>query len=161
MENRLFEQPDYIALEPLVKALGLTLVEVTKDRYGASVRYRITITNSENKATIKDCENVHRMLQTRLTLIEGDRDLDMEVSTPGITRSLKDAGEFTIFTNNMCRVYSDRSEWVRGMISECDDTSVTLTNAQGEDTKEKFASYTIQYSQIHKAKLAYGWEDIS
>ncbi len=162
MERRLFQQPDYLALEPLVKALGLVLVEVTKDRYGSSVRYRVIITNTENKANIKDCENVHRMLQTRLSLLEEDRDLDLEVSTPGITHSFKDAGEFSLFVHSICRIYvNERSEWIRGIITSSDETSLTLTQAVGEDSKEKFETYTIQYSLIQKAKLAYGWEDIS
>ncbi len=164
MERRLFEQSDYLTLRPFVEAMGLILVEVSRDSYGSSLRYRVTITTHDNKATIKDCEQVHRMLQTRLTLIEEDRDLDLEVSTPGITRTLKDAGEFVLFTGSVCRVYdSDRSEWVRGIIAPEDaaQQSLTLLQAVTEDTREKLASYTIPYSRIPKAKLAYGWEDIT
>ena len=40
MERRLFEQSDYLALTPFVEALGLILVEVSKDTYGSSLRYR-------------------------------------------------------------------------------------------------------------------------
>ncbi len=162
MERKLFTQREYLNLEPLISAMGLILVEAVKDFYGSTDKYRITITNKENKITLNDCEKVHRMLQTRLSLLDDTRDLDIEVSTPGITRTIKDAGEFSLFHECICRVFDgDLSQWVRGVITDSDETILTLAQAVNEETKEHIGTFTIPYSRIQKAKLAYGWEDIS
>jgi ribosome maturation factor RimP len=95
-------------------------------------------------------------------LVENERDIDMEVSTPGIQRNMRDVYEFEVFVGRRCRILDSNKElWYEGVIESVDEQSVTLGLAQIEDSKEIIGTHKIPYSQIQKAKLTYAWEDIS
>ncbi|MDC7246326.1 MAG: ribosome assembly cofactor RimP [Sphaerochaetaceae bacterium] len=162
MRDRLRNDSSFKAIAPILKPIGLTLVDVRRDELSSSVRYTITITNEDHTAGIDECSKAHRLLQTRLTLLENDRDIDMEVSTPGIQRNIRDVYEFEVFTSRRCRIYeSDENGWIVGIIESADEHQVTLAQAEREDNKEKIGTHQIPYSRIQKAKLTYAWEDIS
>jgi len=92
----------------------------------------------------------------------GERDLQLEVSTPGLQRTLKDVYEFGLFTGKRVRVYDTSKEaWVSGIIAQADQTSVQLSQVFIEDAKEMIETMSVAYADIQKAKLDYRWEDDS
>ena len=101
-----------------------------------------------------------RILYPRYSVIFQDRDLSLEVSSPGLTRNFKDFYEFVLFNEKLVRVYSTKySCWVEGYISTCTNESVTLKSALIVDTNETKEELTLSFGEIQKAKLAYRWEE--
>jgi ribosome maturation factor RimP len=102
--------------------------------------------------TIDDVADVHRAVQPVIESMTEGRDLDLEVSTPGIERTLKSTREFSVFEGRGVRVLIDSTQqWVAGIIRSADDTSVTVEGDRGTET--------IPYSGIVKAKLDYTQEE--
>jgi ribosome maturation factor RimP len=97
-----------------------------------------------------------------MELTLGDRDLQLEVTTPGLQRTIKDFYEFSLFTGRRVRVYdTSKPAWVSGIIKACDDHALTLDEVYIEDGKEMIATMVVELASIQKAKLDYRWEDNS
>ena len=93
------------------------------------------------------------------SVIYADRDIQLEVSSPGLQRNFKDYMEFSVFTGKSVRVYSvPESSYITGKIESADSSSVTLSEYLVEDMNEKGDRITIPFSDIAKAKLEYRWE---
>jgi ribosome maturation factor RimP len=75
-----------------------------------------------------------------------DRDVAVQIASPGIDRVLKENSEFCIFIGSKVRVLLHGADnWVAGLISSSDDTSVALETDSGMQT--------IMFAEIQKAKL--------
>lgn len=147
---------------PLLEALGTTIVDIRKIERGLTVAVEITIMAKDREVGVDDCSKVYKLVYPRLEMQLGERDLQLEVSTPGLQRSLKDVYEFTLFTGKRVRVYdTGHAQWISGIIAGSDDHSVTLTAVQVGDSHDTIESMTLDFSKIQKAKLDYRWEDKS
>lgn len=160
LESALQENPLYIEYEPLLAELGLTIVEIARANRREGVNVVIIILARAGETTVDQCADVYRLVFPRMQLALGDRDLSLEVSTPGLERSFKDRHEFTLFAGRRVRLYdSGRSAWVSGIIEEVQEGSVVLTEVFVEGNSEKMERMNIVFSAIQKAKLDYRWED--
>ncbi len=147
---------------PLLEALGITLVDISKVDRGFSVGVRITIMTKDREVDVADCSKVYRLVYPRMEMQLGERDLELEVSTPGLQRTIKDVYEFTLFAGKRVRVYdSQHKDWVSGLIVGSDESSLSLSTAFIGDSKEMIESTVVPFSRIQKAKLDYRWEDNS
>jgi ribosome maturation factor RimP len=161
LQNSITEDALFKEISTVLNPIGLQVVDARKDKHRETTHVVVIITTEDHRAGIDECAKAHKILFPRLSLMQGDRHLDLEVSTPGVQRSFRDIHEFTLFTGKRCRVYDSRIRaWVEGIISESQDGQVILRNATVEDTSDLHEEYHIPYSQIHKAKLAYAWEDM-
>jgi ribosome maturation factor RimP len=98
---------------------------------------------------LEDCSRVHRAILPRLELAFPDTELSVEVSSPGIDRTIKDASEFVYYKGRWIKCYrTDISEWSRGVLVDADEKRLVLS-ADGKVGE-------IPYSIIAKAKL--DWE---
>ncbi|MDX9915138.1 MAG: ribosome assembly cofactor RimP, partial [Sphaerochaeta sp.] len=114
----------------------------------------------DGETTVDHCADVYRLVFPRLQLAHGDRDLSLEVSTPGLERSFKDIHEFALFHGKRVRLYDNgRRTWVSGIIEGMGEGSVTLGEVFVEGQSERFEQMNITYTAIQKAKLDYRWED--
>lgn len=148
-------------LSNVLNPIGLRLVDVRRDEHRDATHVVVTITNGDHTAGIDDCAKAHRIIFPRLSLIDETRDIDLEVSTPGVQRTFRDLHEFSLFTGKRCRVYDGgRGVWVEGIIEPFDGSDVVLSKARIEDTKDIMETYHIPHNQVQKAKLAYAWEDM-
>lgn len=80
---------------PFVEARGLDLIDVEYQKEGDNWYLRVFIENPDSKLSLKDCEDISRMLSPELDeedLI--DRSYILEVSSPGLERPLKTAKDF-------------------------------------------------------------------
>ncbi len=138
-------QPYFDECAKVASAMGFSLIElnIMRQRGGAQVAAVIA---GQGDVGIEDCAAVHQVLQARLEALLGARDLQMQVSSPGITRTLKHAGEFGCFEGRAARVWHIPSaDWVEGRIVSSTDEAVIL---DGKDGQKEFP-----YSEISKAKL--------
>lgn len=148
--------------EPLLNAMGLGLVDVHRTDRGKNVGITMTIIKLEGEVGVDDCASVHRLVYPRLELQLQDRDLQLEVSTPGLQRTFKDVYEFSLFSGKRVRLYdSQRQAWLSGIIKASDESSVTLVQVSIEDSKDMIETISVAYADIQKAKLDYRWEDDS
>lgn len=155
MENTLKTDTFYQEMSSLISPLGLSVIETRVHRLqnGASIAVYVTKQDDVNS---DDLENVYNLVYLKLK--SRFNNLTLEISTPGLTRNIKDAGEFAFFIEKSVRIYSlQQNAWLRGIISNADDKSVTLNDCIIEDAPENsensFETKTILFSDIKKARL--------
>ncbi len=146
-------------IDELVTALSLKTVEAVDSVHQGTHHMRVVVYKSDGEVNTDDLAAVYNIVYPRYSVIFGDRDLELEVSSPGLQRSFRDTVEFSIFTGKLVRVYSQSfSSYVTGRIGKADDSSVELLDCIVEDSGEKRDSLTLPFSDIAKAKLEYRWE---
>ena len=144
----------------LVESLGLSLVEVSQDREKGCTNMRVVLSKKEGDINTEDLEKAYNVIYPMYQVICENRDLNLEVSSPGMQRSFKDYYEFSVFCGRNVRVYSTlHSSYVVGRIGESNENSVVLYDYTIEDKKEKGESITMDYDTIAKAKLECIWEE--
>ncbi len=149
----------YHEVESLVESIGLKTVEVQLNQSGKHVILRIFLYKKGSEITIEDLEKSYNILYPRFSVLYHDRDLEMEITSPGIQRNFKDIMEFEVFTGKTVRVYSVKySSYIVGKIESSDENGVTLTDYLIEDKKEKGSSIFLDFPDIAKAKLENTWE---
>lgn len=140
MEDQLFED-----MQPVVAGAGLQLVDLRAQIVKDVLRIVVVIYR-EDGVGVDECAEVHRMLGPRMEAMYPDRDLRLEVSSPGIERTIRLPREYRIFQLRGVRVYSkSRQEWVAGIIADSDEHAVTIDRA---GTQQR-----IEYVDIQKARL--------
>lgn len=162
MEHRI--QQEYLFKEALsvLSPLGLDVVDVQRQNRKDGLVIQVVIMRPSGRTSIDDCATAHRLLQARLSVVEGTRELTLEVSSPGIQRTLRDLYEFSLFRGRRCRILDSlQHTWVEGIIDNERDEGVVLRDVVREDMNEQIEEYHIPYSRIQKAKLVYEGEDIS
>ncbi|AEC01820.1 ribosome assembly cofactor RimP [Parasphaerochaeta coccoides] len=160
LKNELVSNEIYKELNPLVRSLGLDIVSVSRNvRQGASSVF-LVIKASGRPTSVDDCAKVHRLVASRLEMLWQDRELSLEVSTPGLQRNFSDVQEFSLFTGDRVRIFDSQEEqWISGIIDEVSDAGVILTQVVGETAEPLAERMNIPYDRIKKAKLDYIWED--
>lgn len=151
MEYKSLENEKYFSdAAKLVSGLGYVLVELRVFPMKDQVQIKAVITNSgENSEGIgvNDCAKVHRILLPRMEALLSNDNIYMEVTSPGMERTIKNAAEFAFFLNHMVRLWdTEKTDWVSGKIIASDSTSITLELSESEQK-------TYPYTQIAKAKL--------
>ena len=134
-------------MENLVKNLGFSVVEVNSSSNRNRLKINIIIYSGKG-VKIDDCSTVHKTIFPRLEVLYDKFDVYLEVSSPGIERSFKDAREFLIFQGKNVKIMDgERNDWDHGVIESVEDDSV---NIKIGDTVRN-----IKYYNIHKCKLDY------
>lgn len=153
-ESGLFQE-----IGELVKPLGLCLVESSDAVHQGTHHMRVVVCRPDAEVNTDDLASAYNIIYPRYSVIFGDRDLELEVSSPGLQRSFKDVIEFSIFRGKLVRAYSvSLSSYVTGRIIETGEESVTLGEAEIENGGDKRDRITLAYNDISKAKLEYRWE---
>lgn len=97
IEEKVAERVRKIA-EEVVKTLGYILVDVELKTMKKNLILTVTIHKEGGNISIKDCEKVSKVLSSRLDVEDPiDRSYILEVSSPGLNRTLKSPREFEIF----------------------------------------------------------------
>ncbi|MCL2705310.1 MAG: hypothetical protein FWE72_03775, partial [Spirochaetaceae bacterium] len=105
--------------------------------------------------SLNDCSKVHKTVQGRLGAHTGNRDFFIEVSSPGISRNLKSANEFSVFKGKIVKLlFANKAEWDYYKIKDSDKYSMLLEPVKKDnDSLQNSDEIKIQYSEIRKAKL--------
>lgn len=154
------ENQDRKEIEALIGSDTMKVVECTKGETPYGTNMKVTLYTTDHEITTDELATSYNILYPRFSVILGDRDLNLEVSSPGLQRNFKDYYEFEVFTGKCVRVYSDvYSSWIIGDIVESVDNTVKLKNVIVEDTKEKMDTLLLPFASIQKAKLEFRWEE--
>ena len=77
-----------------IKTLDLDTVEVTQSRDKGCTNMRVVLSKREGEINTDDLEKAYNVIYPMYQVLSQDRDLNLEVSSPGIQRNLKDVYEF-------------------------------------------------------------------
>ncbi|MCL2243219.1 MAG: ribosome assembly cofactor RimP [Treponema sp.] len=143
------QSPDIVSLreplEEILGGLGFNLVEITVSRHKGSVQVRLVIYNGKSIGT-DDCTKAHRAVTPRLELAFSGQDVYMEVSSPGIDRTIKDGAEFAHYIGRRVRCYrTDITEWTAGILEAADEKGIVLRTVT--------ETVRLEFDIIAKAKL--------
>ena len=137
--------PHFTDYEQLVTGLGYKLVDL-QIVHQKSMWLVKAVIYSRNGIGIDDCSKVHRVLLSRAEVLLNSQDIQMEVSSPGLNRVIKNAAEFQAFIGENIKVLEvSCSDWLEGELLSADTTSIRLKTL-GEQRD-------IRYADIKKAKL--------
>lgn len=143
MEERLRELREQI--EPLLAAMGFTLVEAGEHRSKGQSLVSVVIYRQDGVG-IDDCAAVSRNLLPRLELMAGLVGVRLEVSSPGLERVFKSPAEYEIFKGRGIKVWlRDAADWLEGVNSGVQGGVLALDRG-GRTT-------SIRLEDIVKAKL--------
>jgi ribosome maturation factor RimP len=139
------------ALIPILQDFGLDLVEIEFRPSGQRWLLRVFI-DKDGGVTIGDCERVSREFGTILDVEEIiDHPYKLEVSSPGLTRTLKEWQDFARYRGRSCRILTKdpvggQTEF-RGEIVEATENEVLLAG--------KIDVFKIPMCAIKKANLEF------
>lgn len=132
-------------VQPLIAKMGYSIVELKSHTIRDAFRVNLIIYRVEG-ITLEDCSAVYRTLLPRLEVAENRRDIHLEVSSPGLFRTIKSAEEFRIFRGREVRILGNASpEWSGGIVLDASNESVVL-DRDG-------TTFEYHYRDIIKAKL--------
>ena len=116
---------------PVLSAMGYSLVELSAGRR-KGVTHVVVVLHRPGGVGIDQCAEVTRAIRPRLELVEGLADITLEVSSPGIERTLKDPAEYGIFQGRGVQVLpAEGSEWIGGVIEAFRDGTLVLRTTEG------------------------------
>ncbi len=121
-----FQQSVQEAVEPVLSGMGFSLVEMSLGRRKGSTRVSVVIYR-QGGVGVDDCAEVSEMVLPRLETIEGMGDVSLEVSSPGIERTLRSPSEYAIFAGRGVRVLAGtETEWEGGIIDTVEGDTLWL-----------------------------------
>ncbi|MDR2158752.1 MAG: ribosome assembly cofactor RimP [Treponema sp.] len=142
------EDPLFDQAEPVVKGLGLSLVECSVSRHRGHSSVRLTVYKKDGSVGVDDCARVHRAVLPRLELALPGEDLRVEVSSPGINRVIRDGAEFVHYIGRGIRCYrTDIADWSAGILESAGNEGIVLRGKEG--------TMNLNYEIIAKATLSY------
>ena len=137
-------------IEEVVQGVGFRIVELHSSVVNGRTHVNLVVYRPEG-VSIDGCAEVHKTLRPRLELLLDDRDVALQVASPGIDRTIKDNAEFAVFTGRGVSILSRESgTWFGGVIGDVTERGVEVHT--GEETR------TVPYADIQKAKLDYTQE---
>jgi ribosome maturation factor RimP len=136
-------------IEPVLVAEGLELVDVEYKKEGKSWTLRVFI-DKEEGVTVEDCQKISRLTGDLIEVEEAIKTpFNLEVSSPGLNRSLKREKDFLRFKGKRIRVHSlspidDRRKFI-GILADFKDQTIFM-DLDGKPFK-------ILLNQVAKANL--------
>jgi ribosome maturation factor RimP len=145
--------------EPIVRDELLELVEV--EFHPAAGRWLLRVyIDKEGGVTIRDCERVSRELERVLDVEDIlDHPYTLEVSSPGLTRALKNKSDFERYRGRRCKIVTSspldsRTEF-EGDISDVIEETVEITTTIRSKNGTKMDIHKIPICAIKKAHLEF------
>ena len=119
-------------VEPIVEGMGFHLVECAVARLKGAWRVHLVIYRASGVG-IDECGEVSRLVLPRVQTIEGLSEAGLEVSSPGLSRTLKSVEEYSIFAGRGVRILtSGESEWIGGVIERVEGGALHLRTGDGQ-----------------------------
>lgn len=136
-------------LGPILAEYGLELYDLVFKGAGKNGMLRVFIDSKEG-VTIDDCANVSRELGTLLDIHDViDDSYTLEVSSPGLTRALRNPVDFVRFIGKKVKIKTENEIEAKtifiGKLLDYKDDKVTVETESGR--------YEIPFEQIEKANL--------
>ncbi len=142
---------------PLVRALNLDLVEVTCLGKGGGSCIRVTV-DKEGGVGIADCEQLHHSLARALDVLDPiPQTYRIEVSSPGLARSLKHRNDYQRSLQKLIRIqfldpYEGKSSVV-GQLLAVSDEGIRVMVRGPSKKKVKDQQLDVAWEMITKCRL--------
>jgi len=137
-ENPLFQE-----IIETVAPLGVKPIDFGVHHHKGTVKAELII-YKKGGVSHENCREVSQILLPRLEILLDNQNINLEVSSPGISRKIKTFYELDTFVGEGVSLYLlSEADWISGILSK-ENGSYTLTN------KEKIE---IKPEEIQKAKL--------
>lgn len=138
------------AVTPIVEALGYQTVDVAMSVVTGRRHVNLVVYKNSG-VSVDDCAAIHKTLLPRLEVLLNDRDIAMQVASPGIDRAIKNDIEYSVFVGRGVRVLcASTGDWTAGIIQSATEAGVVIAS---DDT-----THSIPFADIQKAKLDYSQE---
>ena len=123
----------------------MTFVEAAMRKSGKTMDFSVVIHKKDGVST-DDCARLHHALFLKLqTLFQ--KEIGLEISSPGLDRTLKSEEEFRIFVGSPLRwLEKGAADYRSGIIQNADERVVVVRTETGEEE-------TVCVDNILKAKL--------
>jgi ribosome maturation factor RimP len=136
--------------EAVLEGMEMRLIELAVFQHRGSVQAKAVIDAAGKTGAqslgVNECAKAHRALAPRLDLAFPQKDISLEVSSPGIQRLIKNGAEFAHFTGRGVRCFrTDISDWTEGILEASDEKGIMLKTREG--------AVRLDYEIIAKAKL--------
>ncbi len=131
-------------ISPLLEEMDLSIVEISIGRHRGDVKVNLVLFK-EGGISLEDLTKAQKVIRPRLELEFDREDLSMEISSPGMSRVIKNPREYKIFVGSRMRLLIDE-EWIEGTLKGSGEGSISF-----ESGKEVL---DIPVNRIRKAKLA-------
>lgn len=137
-------------IEPVVNSMGIEVDNIELAGSGRRTVLRVFI-DKEGGVTIEDCERVSREIEAHLDVADPiASSYTLEVSSPGLDRPLRKAGDFKKFVGKAARVITqspiENQTFFIGEILEAGDDSIVML-------LPKDKKVTIPHTNISRARL--------
>lgn len=140
---------------PVLKDMGLELVDVEYMQDGGYWYVRVYIEKLDGDISLDDCAKLSLAVDEDIDKII-DKKFFLEISSPGVERPLKKEGDFVRFTGSKIKVSLkhkiDNIKNFEGILQKFEDSTLFL---QLEDKVLE-----IPFKEIRKSNLVYDFKDI-
>lgn len=141
-------------VRPVVEAAGLELVEVAFGREGGRRVLRVTV-DRHGGVDLDSIAEASERISRRLDVEDFDPGpYELQVSSPGVERPLRDASDFARSVGERVRVRTtgpvEGSRTHTGTLVGAGDREVKIATDQGERS--------IEYEEIASARTVFDWE---
>jgi len=130
-------------ITPLLEGLDLSLVEMSVGRHRGDVKMNLVL-YKKTGIGLDDLTKAQKLVRPRLELEFDREDLSVEISSPGMSRLIKNPSEYSIFTGRKIRILLDE-EWIEGTLNGSNGETISI-EINNEEQK-------IPIERIRKAKL--------
>lgn len=145
MEKREVNRELESILLPVCESLSLRLIEISMRKSGNSVDFSIVIDKNGGVST-DDCAQLHRTLFLKLQTMY-DKEIGLEISSPGLDRALKYEDEFSLFIGRRVRwLQKGEADYLTGTIVGFVDRIVIFQTVTGEQK-------SVSVEDVLKARL--------
>ncbi len=151
MEYRIEQEELYSLIAPVVIGMGFSIVDLGSRIVQGQLHINLVLYNSGG-ISIDDCAAVYRTVIPRIEMSQENRNVHLEVGSPGLSRNIKSADEFRIFKGRGVRILlENEDEWISGIIdsAEADELRLLVKENSGNQSLEA----KISIMNIRKAKL--------
>jgi ribosome maturation factor RimP len=139
-------------LTPILEEDCLELIDIEFRQSGKRWLLRVYI-EKDGGVTISDCEKVNRELGRTLEVEDIiEHPYTLEVSSPGLTRPLKNINDFKRYIGRQCRIITSNPFQERNEFSG----EIICTTEDAVEIRGKIGVFTIPICDIKKAHLDFG-----
>lgn len=132
-------------IRPVCEALHLHLIEASVRKNGSTVDFSIVI-DKQGGISTGDCALLHQTLFLKLQTLY-KKDIGLEISSPGLDRTLKYEDELALFTGRRVRwLEKGAADYFSGTILRSDNSTAVFQTETGEER-------AVAVGNILKAKL--------
>lgn len=137
----------YNEIREIMGKLGFEIVEIKVGRTSGMTKVTLII-YKKTGVSLKDCEEVSKIILPRIEMIEMINNVSLEVSSPGIDRVIKNGDEYRIFEGRGVMIFlKDETTHREGVIKKYNKDKNTVEIEKGNKI------INIDIDKIRKAKL--------